>query len=52
MFDPDEKRFLTAVAPRLAEGAKRALLVGEATDPEGPDAPGSSPHSPPASCRC
>jgi DNA-binding CsgD family transcriptional regulator len=28
------------VAPSLAEGARRALLVGEATDPEGPDAPG------------
>jgi DNA-binding CsgD family transcriptional regulator len=40
MFDPDEKRFLTAVAPHLVEGAKRALLIGEATDPEGPDAPG------------
>ena len=24
----------------LAEGARRALLLGEATDPEGPDAPG------------
>ena len=40
MFDADDKRLLTAVAPRLAEGARRALLVGEATDPEGPDAPG------------
>jgi DNA-binding CsgD family transcriptional regulator len=28
------------VAPSLAEGARRALLVGEATDPEGSDAPG------------
>jgi DNA-binding CsgD family transcriptional regulator len=28
------------VAPHLAEGARRALLVGEAVDPEGPDAPG------------
>jgi DNA-binding CsgD family transcriptional regulator len=28
------------VAPNLAEGARRGLLVGEATDPEGPDAPG------------
>ena len=26
----------------LAEGARRALLVGEATDPEGPSRPGSS----------
>jgi DNA-binding CsgD family transcriptional regulator len=40
LFDADEKRFLTAVAPRLAAGVRRALLVGEATDPEGPDAPG------------
>jgi DNA-binding CsgD family transcriptional regulator len=40
MFDPTEKRFLTTVAPQLAEGVRRALLVGEATDPEGPDAPG------------
>lgn len=40
MFDRAEKEFLTAVAPRLAEGARRALLVGEATDPEGPGSPG------------
>jgi DNA-binding CsgD family transcriptional regulator len=40
MFDAGEKRFLTTVAPQLAEGVRRALLVGEATDPEGPDAPG------------
>jgi DNA-binding CsgD family transcriptional regulator len=40
LFGPDELRFVTAVAPHLAEGARRALLVGEATDPEGPDAPG------------
>ena len=40
MFDAAEKRFLLTVAPQLAEGARRALLVGEATDPEGPDAPG------------
>ena len=40
LFDAAEQRFLLAVAPRLAEGARRALLVGEATDPEGPDAPG------------
>ncbi len=24
----------------LAQGARRGLLIGEATDPEGPDAPG------------
>jgi DNA-binding CsgD family transcriptional regulator len=29
-----------AVAPSLAEGARRALLVGEAVDPEGPESPG------------
>jgi DNA-binding CsgD family transcriptional regulator len=40
MFDAAEKRFLLTVAPQLAEGARRALLIGEATDPEGPDAPG------------
>jgi DNA-binding CsgD family transcriptional regulator len=39
-FDDADKRFLRAVAPHLAEGARRALLVGEATAPEGPDAPG------------
>ena len=27
-------------SPYLAEGARRGLLVGEAADPEGPDAPG------------
>ncbi len=40
MFDDGEKRFLRAVAPQLAQGVRRALLVGEATDPEGQDAPG------------
>jgi DNA-binding CsgD family transcriptional regulator len=40
MFDPDECRFLQEVAPYLAEGARRGLLVGEATDPERPEAPG------------
>lgn len=39
-FDREELEFLRAVAPRLAEGARRGLLVGEASDPEGPDAPG------------
>lgn len=39
-FDPAERAFLTAVAPHLAEGARRALLVGEATDPDSPEAPG------------
>ena len=40
MFDDVEKRWLRALAPHLAEGARRSLLVGEATDPEGPQAPG------------
>ena len=40
MFDADEIGFVRAVAPTLAEGARRALLLGEATDPEGPEAPG------------
>jgi len=39
-FDEPEKSFLQEIAPHLAEGARRALLVGEATDPEGPDSPG------------
>jgi DNA-binding CsgD family transcriptional regulator len=40
LFDDTELAFVRLVAPHLAEGARRALLVGEATDPEGPDAPG------------
>jgi len=40
LFDREELEFIQAMAPYLAEGARRALLVGEATDPEGPDAPG------------
>ena len=40
MFDPDEIGFVRAIAPSLGEGARRALLLGEATDPEGPEAPG------------
>jgi DNA-binding CsgD family transcriptional regulator len=40
MFQPDEIGFVRAIAPSLAEGARRALLLGEATDPEGPEAPG------------
>jgi hypothetical protein len=39
-FDDAELAFVRLVAPSLAEGARRALLVGEAVDPEGPDAPG------------
>ena len=40
MFDPDEIGFVRSIAPSLGEGARRALLFGEATDPEGPEAPG------------
>lgn len=40
LFDVEDKRFLLALGPHLAEGARRALLVGEAGDPEGPQAPG------------
>ncbi len=40
LFAPEELRFVRAVAPALAEGARRALLLGEATDPDGPEAPG------------
>ena len=40
LFDRDDFEFLRALAPRLAEGARRALLIGEASDPEGPQSPG------------
>jgi DNA-binding CsgD family transcriptional regulator len=40
MFDSDEIGFVRAISPSLGEGARRALLLGEATDPEGPEAPG------------
>jgi DNA-binding CsgD family transcriptional regulator len=40
LFDEREIRFIGAVAPYLAEGARRGLLAGEATDPEGHDGPG------------
>lgn len=40
MFDDDEKTFIQAVAPQLAKGARRGLLVGEATDPDTPEPPG------------
>ncbi len=39
-FSADELAFLRAASPHLAEGVQRGLLVGEASDPEGPDAPG------------
>ncbi len=40
LFDHDELDFLRTVAPLLAAGARSSLLLGEATDPEGTDAPG------------
>lgn len=40
LFDVSEQRFLREAAPHLARGARRSLLFGEATDPEGPQAPG------------
>jgi DNA-binding CsgD family transcriptional regulator len=39
-FDRGEVAFLASVAGPLAEGARRGLLLGEATDPDGPLAPG------------
>jgi DNA-binding CsgD family transcriptional regulator len=40
MFDSDEKAFLKAISPDLGHGARTALLVGEAADPQWPDSPG------------
>jgi DNA-binding CsgD family transcriptional regulator len=40
LFDAHEQRFLRAIAPHLANGVRRALLVGESADPEEPDPPG------------
>jgi DNA-binding CsgD family transcriptional regulator len=40
LFDADDLRFVQAVAPHLAAGARRALLVDQAVDPEGSNAPG------------
>jgi DNA-binding CsgD family transcriptional regulator len=40
LFDADELAFASAVAPHLARGARRGLLVGEASDPDGPEPPG------------
>jgi DNA-binding CsgD family transcriptional regulator len=39
-FDEDELALLHELALPLAEGARRGLLVGEASDPDRPDAPG------------
>ena len=40
LFTEEEVGFLRMTAPDLAEGARRALLLGEATEPDAPDAPG------------
>jgi DNA-binding CsgD family transcriptional regulator len=40
MFDKTEIEFMRVVSPHLAAGAQRGLLVGEAREPEGPEAPG------------
>ena len=40
LFDGAEVAFLSGLAPHLAEGARLGLLVGEAGEPEAPDAPG------------
>jgi DNA-binding CsgD family transcriptional regulator len=40
LFDTEELKFLRAISTHLAEGARRGLLIGEAKDPEGPEAPG------------
>jgi len=40
MFSEHEISFMSAAAPLIAEGVRRGLLVGEATEPERSDAPG------------
>jgi DNA-binding CsgD family transcriptional regulator len=40
LFDAEELEFLRQLSTHLAEGARRGLLIGEASDPEGPEAPG------------
>ena len=39
MFSDEETDLLRAIAPFLGEGARRALLIGEAQDPDGPYPP-------------
>lgn len=39
-FGAEEIEFLRAAAPALAEGVRRSLLIGEARDPDVPEAPG------------
>lgn len=40
LFDSEELQLLRVLSRDLAEGARRGLLIGEATDPEGTEAPG------------
>lgn len=40
LFDGADKQFVQDVSRHLADGVRRSLLFGEATDPEGPHAPG------------
>ncbi|HJY43674.1 MAG TPA: helix-turn-helix transcriptional regulator [Propionibacteriaceae bacterium] len=40
LFDAHEQAFLAAISPVMADAVRRALLIGESADPEGPDAPG------------
>jgi DNA-binding CsgD family transcriptional regulator len=39
-FDADDFEFLRDVSTHLADGARLSLLIGEASDPDGPTAPG------------
>ncbi|WP_433002970.1 LuxR C-terminal-related transcriptional regulator [Kribbella sp. CA-294648] len=40
LFDDEDLAFVRELSPVLAAGARSSLLLGEATDPEGSDAPG------------
>jgi DNA-binding CsgD family transcriptional regulator len=40
LFDAYEQAFLAAIGPVMADAVRRALLIGESADPEGPSAPG------------
>lgn len=40
LFDADDKRFVSEVSHTLAAGARRALLMAEAREPDSLDAPG------------
>ena len=40
LFDAEEMALVQTISPALADGVRRALLLGEASDPETADAPG------------